>query len=214
MTLEILFANYIRGKPVKKHLIIPLLLLVPILLIGCTAAPLEPANVEAADSVPNQRPAANVLQPAQQLAELPAQQSDELPALPPKSCPVTDPPAERFIPPEPFHEYPHASRFWYGTEALWTAVPVSRTFPMGEKVFFWRADYYWLDEPEPALTVSAKRLDAEAPPVEIIDATNGWNEDTQSFMLVGITFPTPGCWEITGQYQTDTLTFVVWVAPE
>jgi hypothetical protein len=31
-------------------------------------------------------------------------------------------------------------------------------------------------------------------------------------LVVGINFPTLGCWEITGRYRDDTLTFVVWVA--
>jgi len=31
-------------------------------------------------------------------------------------------------------------------------------------------------------------------------------------MVVGINFPTLGCWEITGRYGDDTLTFVVWLA--
>jgi hypothetical protein len=31
-------------------------------------------------------------------------------------------------------------------------------------------------------------------------------------MVVGIDFPTLGCWEITGHYEDDELTFVVWVS--
>jgi hypothetical protein len=31
-------------------------------------------------------------------------------------------------------------------------------------------------------------------------------------MVVGINLPTLGCWEITGHYEGDELTFVVWVA--
>jgi hypothetical protein len=29
--------------------------------------------------------------------------------------------------------------------------------------------------------------------------------------VTGINFPTIGCWEITGRYENDALTFVVWV---
>jgi hypothetical protein len=32
-------------------------------------------------------------------------------------------------------------------------------------------------------------------------------------MMVGMDIPTPGCWEITGRYEDDELTFVVWVVP-
>jgi len=37
------------------------------------------------------------------------------------------------------------------------------------------------------------------------------NEVQPSRMLVGIGFPIVGCWEITGKYGSDVLTFVVWV---
>jgi hypothetical protein len=33
-------------------------------------------------------------------------------------------------------------------------------------------------------------------------------------MLTGVYVPVPGCWEITGDYEEDKLTFVVWVVPE
>ena len=32
-------------------------------------------------------------------------------------------------------------------------------------------------------------------------------------MLVGVYVPTPGCWEITGDYKGQKLSFVVWVQP-
>jgi hypothetical protein len=32
-------------------------------------------------------------------------------------------------------------------------------------------------------------------------------------MLTGIDIPGVGCWEITGDYEGDKLTFVVWVVP-
>jgi hypothetical protein len=31
-------------------------------------------------------------------------------------------------------------------------------------------------------------------------------------MVVGINLPALGCWEITGHYEDDELTFVIWVA--
>jgi len=37
-------------------------------------------------------------------------------------------------------------------------------------------------------------------------------EDWKSFMVVGINFPTLGCWEITGRYNDEELTSVVWIA--
>jgi hypothetical protein len=32
-----------------------------------------------------------------------------------------------------------------------------------------------------------------------------------SFMLVGVDFPTTGCWQVTGAYKGETVSFVVWV---
>jgi hypothetical protein len=34
-----------------------------------------------------------------------------------------------------------------------------------------------------------------------------------SAMLTGVYVPTPGCWEITGDYQRNKLSFIVWVEP-
>jgi hypothetical protein len=30
-------------------------------------------------------------------------------------------------------------------------------------------------------------------------------------MLVGVYFPTPGCWEVTGEYKGQKVSFVVWL---
>jgi len=35
-----------------------------------------------------------------------------------------------------------------------------------------------------------------------------------NYMMVGLTFPTFGCWEITGHDENDELKFVVWVAKQ
>ena len=32
-------------------------------------------------------------------------------------------------------------------------------------------------------------------------------------MLTGVYVPAPGCWEITGEYHGNKLSFVVWVEP-
>ena len=58
-----------------------------------------------------------------------------------------------------------------------------------------------------------RRLDATAESFCTSHATNAFADDIQSAMLVGVGFPTLGCWEITGQYAGTQLSFVVWVAP-
>jgi len=95
---------------------------------------------------------------------------------------------------------------------VWSALPHN---PEGytQKVFWWRQGYSWKDEPEPQLSVTGRRLDTPAPPLNVSKATNAFAEDIQSAMLVGVDFPTLGCWEITGRIEGNELSFVVWVAP-
>ena len=140
---------------------------------------------------------------------------------PPDTCPVTKPPDPPFTPPQPYSASAPGTDFWFGTDSLWTAIPQDGVWnalphnPEGytQKVFWWRKGYSWTAEPEPQLTVIGRRLDTSAPPLLVSKATNACAEDIQSAMLVGVDFPTLGCWEITGQYAEDEVSFVVWVAP-
>ncbi len=81
-----------------------------------------------------------------------------------------------------------------------------------QKLIWGREGYDWHTEPQPKLTVTGRRLDSPAPPLAADQANNGWVQQDQPFIVVGINFPTLGCWEITGHYDADQLTFVVWVA--
>ena len=139
----------------------------------------------------------------------------------PGNCPVTQPPELPFTPPSPYPQNAPEDDFWYGTDSLWTAVPRNGVWsslthnPEGytQKVFWWRKGYSWTAEPEPQLSVIGRRLDAPAPPLNVSTATNAFAEDIGSAMLVGVDFPTPGCWKITGRYAGTELSFVVRVAP-
>jgi hypothetical protein len=71
-------------------------------------------------------------------------------------------------------------------------------------------DYNPHRDGNPDLNVIARRLDGEAPPVLANEAHNAIG----SAMSDGIYLPTPGCWEITGEYKGQKLSFVVWVTPE
>lgn len=138
------------------------------------------------------------------------------------NCPVTRPPDQPFTPPDT--DSPNAldeAYFWYGSNALWTQLPrdgVWRDLPHNErgytqKIFFSRQGYDWREEPQPALTISGRRLDAAGVTFEELEATNGFHPDVGAFMLIGVDIPTAGCWQITGHYQGHDLSFVVWVAP-
>jgi hypothetical protein len=151
---------------------------------------------------------------------------------PSDSCPVTKSPLMAFIPPSPYPTEVSADSFWFGTEKLWTnllmdgawkGLPVWTAAEQAEenasyrttgpafrnKLFWWHEGYDWrTDDP---LTVTGKRLDAPAPPL-YGRANNGWTNDSHHpFMVAGIFLPTLGCWQITGDYKGDKLTFVVFV---
>jgi hypothetical protein len=141
-----------------------------------------------------------------------------MPHDPPDTCPVTLPPEPKFIPPPPYSRYaPYG--FWYGTDSLWTQTPGDGVWsglphnPEGytQKVFWWREGYSLGEESQ--LSVSGRRLDAPAPALIVSRATNAFAADIHSAMLVGVIFPTLGCWEISGRYADAQLSFVVWVAP-
>jgi hypothetical protein len=141
----------------------------------------------------------------------------------PDACPVTKPSERPFVPPAPHPAKPIADRFWFGSDRLWTTLPANGTLRLGhytssdptfrEKLPFWRQGYDPHSEPRPNLKVSGKRIDAIAPPLQTNGNGNGsWTKNDQ-FIMTGINFPTAGCWKITGSYNDEELTFVVWVSP-
>jgi hypothetical protein len=139
---------------------------------------------------------------------------------PPASCPVTVPQDPAFTPPAPYDTLGFKGYFWFGSNSLWTSLPQDGVWfglpnnPEGytQKVFWWREGYVWNEEREPNLVVTGERLDTSAPPLAGSKATNAYAGDIGSAMLVGVDFPTPGCWKITGRYNDEAeLSFVVWV---
>jgi hypothetical protein len=143
--------------------------------------------------------------------------------VPPADCPVTIVSQSEFQAPEPFSpNAPWKGLFWFGREHLWTALHddgVWAGLPKHEhgytqKIMWWSTLYNLPDEPEPALVVTAKRLDGDAPPLGFYGATNAMADDIGEAMLTGVEFPTLGCWEVRGEYKKTSLTFVVWIAPE
>jgi hypothetical protein len=186
------------------------------LLVGCTPkAATTPADVKALGK-PTSTPLPEQLPPIQ--AEIPEIVSHD----PPADCPITVPQDPPFTAPAPYStNSPFDTNFWYGSTALWTDLPKDGIWyalphnPEGytQKIFWWRHGYIWNEEPQPDLNVTGERLDAAAPPLVVSRATNAYAGDIGSAMLVGVDFPSLGCWKITGEYQEAELSFVVWVAP-
>jgi hypothetical protein len=138
-------------------------------------------------------------------------------AKPPRvaeTCPVTNPSDKPFVPPSPYPAEPRLGGFWFGSDGLWIIPPENGEWQgLKQKMGWWRHAYAWRKEPTPKLKITGRRLDSQAPPLDV-DGPNavGVSGSPGNYMMVGLTFPTPGCWEITGRYENDELTFVVWVA--
>jgi len=140
----------------------------------------------------------------------------------PSDCPVTRPPDPPFVPPAP-HPAKETGRFWLGTNALWTSLADDGIWrgivsPRGtrDKSWWWREgwepDTDWRAH-DPGLVITARRLDAEASPVQAPRVTNGELASGWA-MLAMLEIPTSGCWEITGNYRSEQLSMVVWVSPQ
>jgi len=162
-----------------------------------------------------------------------AQQTSSQPASPqtetvPASCSLTPRPTKAFIPPADYRPEQLPENFFYiGSEKLWTVIREPMVWqwrPQGPghehdltaKIFWYRVGYRWRTEPVPRLRVTGRRLDGPAPALTTPQgpATNAIMDSEKGAMLSGVYLPTPGCWEITGDYQGDKLSFVVWVEPD
>ena len=103
---------------------------------------------------------------------------------------------------------------WHGSEEL--AVYMSRDgswYGMGpdrnyaDKFWWWQKGYDAKTEPKPNLVVTAKRLDLPADLLTVDDTTSGYG-DRWNAMLIGMNFPSAGCWEVSGHYRGSQLTVV------
>jgi hypothetical protein len=129
------------------------------------------------------------------------------------ACPVTLTADRRFAEPSPSS----ASRFWYGDEKLavllraggtWRGMGPARSYR--DKLFWWRQGYNGAAEPRPDLVVTGRRSDGPAPALATPRATNAKHADFGGWaMLVALEFPVAGCWQVTGDYGGQKLSFVV-----
>jgi hypothetical protein len=145
-----------------------------------------------------------------------SQQSEAGTSDVPETCPTTKASDRPFVPRWPYAREPYPGGHWFGSDRLWIFPPpdgkwvVWRLTPgpkLRQTMGWWRQGYDRRSEPRPILTVTGRRLDSAAPPL----TAQVSNARSKSVMMVGLNLPTPGCWEITGHYEDDELTFVVWV---
>jgi hypothetical protein len=112
------------------------------------------------------------------------------------------------------------SEGWYGNESLAVILPREGLWwGMGpghkyrDKLFWW--SYGFKPGSEADLMVTGRRLDGASPPADISKASNAYAESLGGWaMLVAVEFPSAGCWEITGEYLGQKLSFVVEVPAE
>jgi hypothetical protein len=108
----------------------------------------------------------------------------------------------------------------YGNGALWTTllpggtleVPPSRVEPDGS--IGWK--FGWTPTGiavRPGLTVSGRRLDAASPPLRVLGVKWGYSYTPAGRGRGGwasaVSFPSEGCWRITGRVRDISLSFVV-----
>lgn len=147
---------------------------------------------------------------------------EERPAAP-ASCPVTVPSAVPFTPPGEHEWGQNDNSFWLGTEKLWTSIRKSGQVwgwgprapgepDLTAKIFWGSVDFDYRRKEDYDLKVTGRRLDGDAPPLVVDKVTNALFTPNVA-MLTGVYIPTPGCWEITGDYKGQELSFVVWLYP-
>jgi hypothetical protein len=151
------------------------------------------------------------------------QDSPEHRPVAPASCAVTLPLAAPFTPPGEQEMGKNDNSFWLGTEKLWTALRKSGTVwgwgprapgapDLTAKIFWGSVDFDYRRREDYDLKVTGRRLDGDAPPLVVDNVTNALFVPNAA-MLTGVYVPTPGCWEIAGDYKGQKLSFVVWLYP-
>ncbi len=125
-------------------------------------------------------------------------------------CPVTQPPQDGFVPPEPWPEQPNSDELvWFGSADLWTAINPDGHIP--RKSVWWSANFPGgIEEEMPAIQVVYERLDLNNLPIVMESpGTNAFTAEDGWFMINGIE-PTGwgGCWRATATYKGARLSYV------
>jgi hypothetical protein len=98
---------------------------------------------------------------------------------------------------------------WVGGLASDGVVAISRAFVEPDGWLGWKLG--WWRIASGTLAITGRRLDASAPPLRAF-VPDGYG--LTGFQSTGVSFPTQGCWEVTGAVGAATLTFVMFVLRE
>lgn len=125
-------------------------------------------------------------------------------------CPVTLPPREPFVPPKPWPGRPAGrTDVWFGTDALWTVLPVGGKYSARKSVWWSKEFRGGGVEPKPPISVIWRRLDTDAPHIVAPGpGTNAFTPKERWWMIAGIDPDSLGCWEVTGTYKGASLKYV------
>jgi hypothetical protein len=140
----------------------------------------------------------------------------------PDDCPVTLPTEPLYVPPgqKAQKAIEPDEPFLYGTDALFTQIyadgrwrGIKSAAGTRNKSAWFRRDAEWGKERPYQLVVTAKRIDVNGPMLTVARVTNMLvgKEQEEVAMLLMLELPERGCWEVTGNYKSDSLSFVVWV---
>jgi hypothetical protein len=128
-------------------------------------------------------------------------------------CPVTQAPVPAFQPPSPYSPAPFGEHtFLFGSDDLWVSLPKQPWRGLRHKIFWWRPGFDGAKEPRPGLTLTMRPVNGNVTTSVDRPATNAQFGGEWS-MLIGVDFPTAGCWEIKGSYGGHSVTFVASVTP-
>jgi beta-lactamase regulating signal transducer with metallopeptidase domain len=150
-------------------------------------------------------------------APAPVEKHVEAPAIPaPKIAPqpaVVETPAPAPPPPPPFQCNITASNFATKTKSVEKSALGNGPWIINSDQTIWAADQpyvanrttntVWMRPANTELTVTGRRLDAEAPQLQAGPAA----PYSTGYVAVGLTFPVAGCWEITATAGDSKLTF-------
>jgi hypothetical protein len=125
-------------------------------------------------------------------------------------CPVTAPARPGFEPPAPYPAVPHSGDLvWFGTEELWTALPVGDDYGTRKSVWWSNRFGGGSTEPTPQIDVTWERLDLDVDPIHNDGhGTNAHTAEDGWFMIAGGDPPEPGCWRVTAVYRGHSLSYV------
>jgi len=108
-----------------------------------------------------------------------------------------------------------SNRSWFGSESLAVAIPANGVWRgMGPDRDFFDKLFWLVGGFQPGLesdfSLTGRHLYDDSIKPIIGDAGNASHEDFGGWsILVGVGFPRSGCWELTGTYLGQSLTFVV-----